>query len=134
MIKRERRRAFDRVGKPGVVGPQVDRFRPGFPFMGITGWADDAIDRLPAVDQGTWINRAKFRHFFEHGAGKTRLEVGILFVHIKSGGLPVLVKAKRKVEIRLALQPRNVGADFRRLQGAVVPIEVYAGPVFPDTG
>ena len=49
-----------------------------------------------------------------------------MFVEIKAVGFPVLVQAKIQIELRLALKPGNVGADFRSLRIAIIAVQIPA--------
>lgn len=122
---------FERVGERRVVSEEVDGFGPLVALKRVGGGANQAArDGFPAIDDRGGFDRAAFLDGGEHGVDVAGAVGGVELVKIEAFGLPVFVKADREIEIRLVLEPADVGADLGGGEVFVVAVEIEAVGVF----
>ena len=106
-------RGLERVGEVGMMGDEVNGFGPLFALKRVGDRADDAArDGFSAIDDGGGFDRAAFFDRGEHRINVAGAVGRVEFVKVEAFGFPVLVEADGEVEVRLALEPADVSADF----------------------
>ena len=127
----ESRGGFEGVGERRVVGDQVDGFGPLLALERVGDGADEAAgDGFASVDDGRGFDRAALFDGGEHRVDVAGEIGGVELVEIEAFRFPVLVEADGEIEVRLVLEPADVGADFGGGEVLVVAVEVEAVGVF----
>ena len=122
--QREVRGGFERIGQAGFVLEEVERLGPFGPGGGIEVGANEAAMGFASVDDRREVDGTDLAGCFEDGRGQGGVAFGIEFVHVESGGLPILVDAKGEVEERLFFEPCDVGADLGGASVAIIAVEI----------
>ena len=113
------------------MGDEIKGFGPLRTRVWVDARADDAVFGGAVFDQFVRIDGAYSGDGFDHGFGEGRAAVRILFVKIKAVGFPVFVQQEAQIEIRLAVEPGDVGFDFVGEGVEVFAVQINAAPILP---
>ncbi len=116
-------RGFQRDAEARFIDDEINRFGPEGTVFRLDVGLDDAVAAFPkAIDDAGRLDRTKFAHAINDVFGGRRKFVVIDRVKIIAVRFPILVEDKGHFESWEGVQPRGVGADFRRLRLAIVAI------------
>ena len=100
------------------------------PHSRVEAGANNAFDRLAAFNDFRKVDRAILRGSGDHLFSQGRLAVRVQFINVEAVCFPIFMKAKTEVELRLIVEPGDMGAGLRRPGVKILAVEIETVIVF----